>query len=121
MPTSWAIAVDWDRNGHFAGTDDNITSRVIGATWFGGQKKPYQDVADNSVLAVGNGDRRFSPENISSQNEPQPRLIVSHQRVKRCQSLIADNRHLVIGLFGFFGPLGRFPVQQPGRDQRDTA
>lgn len=34
MTTTWTIAVDWDRNGDFADTYDDVTDRVIAADWF---------------------------------------------------------------------------------------
>jgi hypothetical protein len=43
MPTTWTIAIDWDRNGNYTGTDDNITSYVMQANWFIGFRKPYMD------------------------------------------------------------------------------
>jgi hypothetical protein len=60
MPTTWTLAIDWDRNNNFT----NETARVISANWFLGMRKPYQDTADNSMLALvlNNSDRRYSPE-----------------------------------------------------------
>jgi hypothetical protein len=68
MPTTWTIAVDWDRSGSYTDTYDDISAYVIEATWYLGMKKPYQTIADNSVLALtlNNSDRRFSPEYIDS-------------------------------------------------------
>ncbi len=28
MPTTWTIAIDWDRNGNYSDTYDDVTSRV---------------------------------------------------------------------------------------------
>jgi len=66
--TTWTIAVDWDRNGDYSSTQDDVTNRVIAANWFLGMRKPYQDTADNAVLTLtlNNTDRLFSPENASS-------------------------------------------------------
>jgi hypothetical protein len=60
MTTTWTLAIDWDRNNNFT----NETARVISANWFLGMRKPYQDTADNSMLALvlNNSDRRYSPE-----------------------------------------------------------
>ena len=68
MTTSWTIAIDWDRDGEFDGQDDDLTSYVISAAWFLGERTPYQNTADNSTLTLvlNNSDRRFSPENASS-------------------------------------------------------
>ena len=68
MTTTWTIAIDWSRKGDFTGTNDDITSRVISANWFLGMRKPYQDIADDSMLelVLDNSDKRFSPENGSS-------------------------------------------------------
>jgi hypothetical protein len=68
MATTWTIAIDWSRKGNFDGTDDNVTNRVISANWFIGMRKPYQDIADDSMLelVLDNSDKRFSPENGGS-------------------------------------------------------
>jgi hypothetical protein len=67
MPTTWTIAIDWDRNGDYSDIYDDVTSRVIEAQWFLGQKKPYEHMADNSwlTLVLDNSDKRYSPENTS--------------------------------------------------------
>jgi len=64
MATTWTIAVDWERNGNFTGTYDDITTRVSRANWFIGMHQPYDDLADDGMLnlVVDNVDRRFSPE-----------------------------------------------------------
>lgn len=68
MPTIWTISIDWDRNGEYAGTHDDVTSRVLQTNWFLGMRKPYQEMADNSmcVIVLNNADRRFSPDYASS-------------------------------------------------------
>ncbi|MCZ7554501.1 MAG: hypothetical protein M5U05_18305 [Anaerolineales bacterium] len=68
MTTTWTIAVDWDRDGNFSGQNDDVTVYVSSARWFLGERKPYQDTADDSMLTLvlDNSDRRFSPENPSS-------------------------------------------------------
>ena len=66
--TTWTVAVDWERNGQFTDTYDDVTSRVIEAQWFLGFRQPYQDAADNAalVLTLKNHDRQFSPEYSAS-------------------------------------------------------
>ena len=66
--TTWTIAIDWDRNGDYSGTQDDVTSCVISATWSLGMRTPFQTTADNATLTLNldNTDRRFSPENPSS-------------------------------------------------------
>ena len=49
MSTTWLISIDWDRNGDHTGTYDDVTSRVLQTNWFLGMRKPYQEMADNSV------------------------------------------------------------------------
>jgi len=68
MATTWTIAIDWSRKGNFDGANDNVTTRVISANWFIGMRKPYQDIADDSMLelTLDNSDKRFSPENGGS-------------------------------------------------------
>jgi hypothetical protein len=64
MPTTWTIAIDWDRNDSFDDAYDDVTDRVISAEWFLGSRKPYQHVADNSTpaLILKTHDQRFSHE-----------------------------------------------------------
>lgn len=68
MPTTWTIAIDWDRNGNYTDTYDNVTDRVIKANWFLGMRQEYQEMADNSTLTLvlNNEDKRYSPEYSSS-------------------------------------------------------
>ncbi len=63
-PTTWSVAIDWERNGTFEDTYDDVTDRVVSAQWFLGFRQPYQDAADNSILSLTlkNHDRRYSPE-----------------------------------------------------------
>jgi hypothetical protein len=67
-PTTWTVAIDWDRDGKFTETYDDVTDRVVSAEWFLGARQPYQETADNSVLSLTltNQDRRYSPEHKSS-------------------------------------------------------
>jgi hypothetical protein len=68
MPTTWTIAIDWDRNDNFTDTYDNVTTRVMQVNWFLGMRKEYQDKADNAMLGMvlRNNDRLYSPENAAS-------------------------------------------------------
>jgi len=68
MPTTWTISINWDRDGGFSETYDNVTTRTIYAEWFLGFQTLYMDTADNSKLQLilDNSDKRFSPENTSS-------------------------------------------------------
>jgi hypothetical protein len=68
MTTTWTIAIDWDRNGNYSDTYDDISSRMIEAKWFLGMQKLYQEIADDSKLelTLDNSDKRFSPDNASS-------------------------------------------------------
>jgi hypothetical protein len=63
--TTWTIAIDWNRDGDFSDANEDVTSLLISATWVLGAQKPWQDIADNSVLklTLNNSDRRFSSEN----------------------------------------------------------
>jgi uncharacterized cupredoxin-like copper-binding protein len=62
------MAIDWDRKGGFDGQYDDVTGLTIMAQWFLGERKPYQEAADESKLSLilNNADRRFSPEYGSS-------------------------------------------------------
>ena len=69
MPTTWTIAIDWNRDGEFTG-NDIVTSRTLWVNWFLGFRKPFMDIAENSMLGLvlDNRDRRFSPENDAAAN-----------------------------------------------------
>ena len=68
MTTQWTIAIDWNRDGDFTDTYDNITDRIISANWFLGMDEAYMDAADASslMLTLNNSDRRYSPEYAAS-------------------------------------------------------
>lgn len=68
MPTTWTIAIDWDRNDNYSGTYDDVTNRVISAKWFLGMRQAYKEDPDNSTLELilSNTDKLLSPENSSS-------------------------------------------------------
>jgi hypothetical protein len=68
MPTTFTIAIDWDRNDNFTDTYDNVSTRVMQVNWFLGMRKEYQDKADNAMLGMvlRNDDRLYSPENAAS-------------------------------------------------------
>jgi hypothetical protein len=66
--TTWTIAIDWDRNGDYIGTYDDVSNRVMSAKWFLGARTPYQQIANDSVfdLEMDNSDKRYSPDNSFS-------------------------------------------------------
>jgi hypothetical protein len=68
VSTTFTIAIDWDRNNNFSGVQDDVTARVQGVNWFLGMRQPWQDKADNSMLALTlrNNDRLYSPDNAAS-------------------------------------------------------
>ncbi|MCA0456126.1 MAG: hypothetical protein LCI00_19265 [Chloroflexi bacterium] len=68
MPTTWTVAIDWDRNDNFTGTYDDLTSRIVSANWYLGFRENYQDMAGDGVLklVLTNVDKRYSPENSLS-------------------------------------------------------
>ena len=68
MTTAFTISIDWDRNNSFTDTYDDVTARVMQVNWFLGMRQPWQDKADNTMLAltVRNDDRRYASENVTS-------------------------------------------------------
>jgi hypothetical protein len=64
MTTTWKILIDWDRDVEFTDPIDDVTSYTMSANWFLGCRRPYSDVADDSMfeLILDNSDQRFSPE-----------------------------------------------------------
>ena len=45
MGTTWSISVDWDHNGDYSDAQDDVTSRLISASWKLGMHLPFSDVA----------------------------------------------------------------------------
>ena len=68
MTTTWKVLIDWDRNGDFTGTYDDVTTYVLHAKWYLGFSQAYAEVANDSTLelVLDNSDKRFSPENNDS-------------------------------------------------------
>ena len=68
MTTTWKVLIDWDRNGDFTGTYDDVTTYVLHAKWYLGFSQAYAEVANDSTLelVLDNSDKRFSPENSGS-------------------------------------------------------
>ncbi len=68
MTTIWNIAIDWDRDGSFAGPHEDVTERTISARWFLGLRRAFQDTADDAMLTLvlDNSDQHLSPEYSSS-------------------------------------------------------
>lgn len=62
------VYVDWDNNGNFTGTNEEISADVIEASWRLGIKKPYQFVADEATaqITVKNDTGKYNPDNSSS-------------------------------------------------------
>ncbi|MEZ4668700.1 MAG: hypothetical protein R3E39_12380 [Anaerolineae bacterium] len=52
MPTTWTIAIDWDRNSSYTDTYDNVTSRIISANWFLGMRKAWQETGTTATNAT---------------------------------------------------------------------
>jgi hypothetical protein len=52
MATTWTIGIDWNRDGDYGDSYEDLTARVQSATWFLGMRQPYQDAAiiDEDVL-----------------------------------------------------------------------
>lgn len=75
MTTTWTIAIDWNRDGDYSDTSEDVSSRIISANWFLGMRQPYQEMADNSVLqlVLNNIDKLFSPEStMLTDDNPNP-------------------------------------------------
>ena len=65
---TWGFFVDWDGDGDFSESYENITAYVRQATWRLGMRRMFQSLADKTEcqLLVKNHDGRFSPENGAS-------------------------------------------------------
>ena len=64
MPASWQVQIDFDRDGSFDTSGDDVTALVMSTAWSLGMREPWQTMADESRLTftLRNTDRRFSPE-----------------------------------------------------------
>ncbi|GAB4528739.1 MAG: hypothetical protein OHK0046_47980 [Anaerolineae bacterium] len=62
------IYVDWNNDGDFTDSIDDISADVIDLSWRNGMGKPYQDVADeaSATITVRNTDGKYNPENTAS-------------------------------------------------------
>jgi hypothetical protein len=61
---TWKVLVDWDRDGDFSETNEDITSYVQQMTFNCGFRQAFQDTADEmrATFTLWNDDQRFSPE-----------------------------------------------------------
>lgn len=73
--------IDWDKNGNFTGTYDDVTADVLEARWFIGARNPYQNVCDEPTieLVLNNANGKYSPENGAS---PIAGKIVPYVRIR---------------------------------------
>lgn len=62
---TYRFQVDWNRDGDFSGSNEDLTPYVTGASWNVGFRELYADVAGETALTLtlDNHDGRFSPEN----------------------------------------------------------
>lgn len=65
---SWRFQVDWDSDGDYSEASEDITSRVMAATWNLGMNQPFHEMAAEATMqmTLANWDRRFTPENTGS-------------------------------------------------------
>lgn len=65
---TWQVLVDWNSDGDFSDTGEDISAYVMDAEWQLGMAETFQEVADETrlTLTLRNDDRRFSPEYSSS-------------------------------------------------------
>jgi len=69
---TWKVWADWNRDGDFDDTGEDISAYVMGARWNVGMRQAWQHLADESkcTLTVSNVDGRFSPENAAGAYYP---------------------------------------------------
>ncbi len=62
------VLVDWDNNGNYTGTYDDITADVKSVNWRVGMREAYQEMADENTakVIVNNATGKYNPENSSS-------------------------------------------------------
>jgi hypothetical protein len=81
MATDFKFLVDWNNDGDFSDTNEDITDYVMSANWSLGFSEPYQHVAGETRLdlQLTNKDKRFSPEGTAS---PMAGSILPNRLVK---------------------------------------
>ena len=64
MTITYTIAIDYNENGDFIESGDNITEHVLRAEWHLGMSAPYATVSEiaTAKISVLNANRDFSPE-----------------------------------------------------------
>ncbi len=62
------VRIDWDNDGTFTGTYDDVTADVMSVDWSLGFRQIYQPIGDESTcnIVLENLDRRYLPENSNS-------------------------------------------------------
>jgi len=68
MTTTWNILIDWDKNGNFSGTYDDIAADYQTMSWRNGINNAYDVIAPESTcqIVVRNTDGKYNPDNTSS-------------------------------------------------------
>ena len=108
---SFNFFIDWDNDGDFDESDEDISSNVMKATWNVGMKTPFQDTADESraVMTLKNKDKRFSPVEYFTRTREQFAPI-SHWRLNETSGTIANDN----SGNGFNGKITNAIVNKPG-------
>jgi hypothetical protein len=63
-PVTYTVAIDWDDDGDFTDTGENITADVLHMTWRLGLAQPYDSLAPpiSAQITLRNASRAYSPE-----------------------------------------------------------
>jgi len=112
---SYPLAADWDRDGAYTGTGEDVTDQVpyaepVTVSWGRDQKRDLSPVAPGKLtFSLLNTDGRYSPEN------PSPPLSGA-VRVGRMVRWQADNHGVITTLFE--GPIDSLTVQAERTEAR---
>ena len=105
VSATWTIAIDLNDDGDFADTGEDITSKVMSASWQLGFAAPYDVISRAATcnLVLNNSDKEYSPENASSSIYPN----FTRNKVIRIQSTYsAVTRTHFLGRITSIAPLG---------------
>lgn len=105
MMVTLTVQIDFNRDGDFTDTYDDISAEVIRASWNLGMRRAYQIVADESRLTieVRNKDKKYSPENASSVLYPNLKPLRTVQvgaDIEYCDdsgTILTDDSNTVLG------------------------
>jgi hypothetical protein len=72
MPATYTVAIDWNDDGDFTDSGEDITADVLALRWRLGMAQPYDNLAAPiaAQITVRNPARAYSPEHTANDLSP---------------------------------------------------